>query len=131
MAVTPSRAEIERAIDEAISRYDKTKKERGHMGAPDNVGELDAEIGGQKFKYNGPINTLATIATLVLVILCLYVLWSHQQDARDASSAFVSAVKEQTTVQREQTVVMREANCLQSYQGPGDGKATFCKQIAR
>lgn len=129
----PSRAEIERAIDEAIVRHDNDKRRGKKMsGESHEVGELSADIAGQHLTLkNAPVNTIATMATLILVSLIAYVLYGHQQDARDGSASFVGAIKEQTMVQKEQTVVLREANCLQSYQGPPDGKASFCKQIAR
>lgn len=121
-----------RNLQQAAVAAKALAEKRGEIMAESQVEELSADIAGQKLTLkNAPINTIATVATMVLVVLCLYVLWSHQQDARDASAAFVTAIREQTSVQKEQTVVMREANCLQSYQGPGDGKANFCKQIAR
>jgi hypothetical protein len=120
------------ATDEAYQEVLRRLDER--QGAPmaEEKGELDATIAGQKLSLrNVSLNTLATVLTLLIVILIAYVLYTHQQDAKEASAGFVTAIKEQTIVQREQTVVMREANCLQGYQGPPDGKASFCKTISR
>ena len=79
----------------------------------EETGELAAKIGGQEVSLKGvSINTIATVLTLLLVILVGYVLYAHQQDTRDASVAFVGALKEQTVAIKEQTVVAREQNCL-------------------
>lgn len=117
------------AYREVLRRLDELSKGVNMAG---ETGELDAVIAGQKVSLkNVSINTIATAATLIIVCLIAYVLYTHQQDAREASASFVMAIKEQTTVQKEQTTVMREANCLQSYQGPAAEKGPFCKTIAR
>lgn len=117
------------AYREVLRRLDELQ---GGAAVAGENGDLDATIAGQKISLkNVSVNTIATVATLIIVTLIAYVLYTHQQDAREASAGFVTAIKEQTTVQKEQTTVMREANCLQSYQGPPAEKASFCKSIAR
>lgn len=97
------------------------------MSDGQNVEELDAQIAGQRLTLkNAPVNTILTVATFVLVILIAYVLYGHQQDARDANAAFVSAVKEQTGAVKEQTIALREQNCLQRRVDP-----ETCRQLAR
>ena len=86
--------------------------------------ELDAEIGGQKFKYSGPVNTLFTVLGFVVSCLIAYVLWTHTGDTKDATRELVGALKEQTST-------MRESNCLQTYRGPEEQKGAFCKQVSR
>lgn len=93
---------------------------------------VDVQLAGQKVKITGhDVNLIVTVLSAIGIALLLWVAVAHQQDARDASAAFVAAIKEQTASQREQTGVMREANCLQSYQGPPAEKASFCKQVTR
>lgn len=94
------------------------------MPEQQQTAELEGDIGGQKFKYNGPINTLATIATLFVVGLIAYGGFMHMQDTRIASAELVAALKEQTQT-------MRESNCLQTYRGPDEQKQVFCKQVTR
>lgn len=97
------------------------------MSGEQNIGELDAQIAGQKLNIkNAPINTLATVATLIIVCLIAYVLFTHQQDTREAGAAFVGAVKEQTTAVKEQTMALREQNCLARKIDP-----ETCRSIAR
>lgn len=99
---------------------------------PDNVGELNAEIAGQKFSLkDAPVNTIATLATLLLVVLIAYAFYTHQQDTKESGQGFVAALKEQTTAMKEQTTVLREANCLTAYQGPVQDKERFCKSVTR
>lgn len=77
------------------------------------------------------LNTIITFATLILVSVIAYALWTHAEEARTSSSLFVGAVREQTTAMREATTVQRENNCLQSYQGPPQEKASFCRTVSR
>lgn len=77
------------------------------------TGELSAKVAGQELNLKGvSLNTIATVATLVAVGVLLYIAFAHAQDSRDASSAFVGAIKEQTTAIKEATQVQREGNCL-------------------
>lgn len=83
------------------------------------IQELDAEIAGQKFKLTGAnMNTLFTVLGFVVGCLCLYALWTHTNDAREASRAFVEAVKEQTAALKDQTATLRESNCLAVIKDP-------------
>lgn len=92
---------------------------------------LDAEIAGQKLKYSGPLNTLVTVLTFCLVLLLGYILWAHQSDTKDASAAFVGALKEQTKAMVEGTAVAREQNCLLKFeQKDRPANADFCAQVS-
>ena len=93
--------------------------------------ELDAEIGGQKLKYSGPINTLFTVLTFFVVGLIAYGLYIHDQNSKETALAFVGALKEQTIAMKEQTAVGREQNCLLKFD-PKDrsSNASFCEQIS-
>lgn len=87
--------------------------------------ELDATIAGQHLKLTGSnLNTLFTILGFLVSCLIAYVLWSHTGETKEASTALVSALKEQTQV-------VRESNCLQTYRGPDEQKSNFCKQVSR
>lgn len=88
--------------------------------------EVSADTAIGKFSIKSAnLNTLATVVTLVLSGILLYVVITHTVDARDASKAFVEALKEQTTAQREQ-------NCLMRYESrERSERAEFCRQISR
>lgn len=88
------------------------------------MAELDADIAGQKLKFNGPVNTLFTVLTFIGVSLVAYVTWNHAADAKSQASELSIAL-------RDQTQALRENNCLQGYRGPDDSKAAFCKQVTR
>lgn len=93
---------------------------------------VDLQLIGQKVKISGhDVNLIVTVLSAIGIAVLVWIAVGHQQDAREASAAFVAAIKEQTAAQREQIIVMREANCLQSYQGPPAEKSPFCKQVAR
>jgi hypothetical protein len=86
--------------------------------------ELDAEVAGQKIKFIGPLNSLIAVLSFVLISVVAYVTWNHAADTKEAGSALVGAL-------REQTQALRESNCLNGYRGPDDQKASFCRQVAR
>jgi hypothetical protein len=110
-------------------------QERGEAMSEENNNGADValDLAGQKINLRNvkSLNTLATIATLILVVLLCYAFYVHSQDARDNGKEFVQAVREQTVAVKEQTTVAREHNCLNSYQGPVNEKADFCKRITR
>jgi len=97
------------------------------------IEEVSAEVAGQKIRITGQrLNDLFTILTFVLICLIGYVLYTHQQDAKDAAKEFVGAIKEQTIAVREQTVAARENNCLQRFeQKDRPQQYEFCKQLSR
>lgn len=74
------------------------------------------------------LNTLATVATLLIVCAAsaygYSVASTHVVETKEASGALVNAL-------RDQTQVMRESNCLQTYRGPEDQKSSFCKAVTR
>lgn len=74
------------------------------------------------------LNTLATVATFVIVCVAsaygYSIAGTHVSETKELSTALVAAL-------REQTQVLREANCLNTYHGPEDQKAGFCRQVAR
>lgn len=84
----------------------------------EQVGNLEADIAGQKFKYTGPLNTLFTILAAFGVGLLIYMTYTHANDAKETSKAFVDAIKEQTAAIKEQTAAQREANCLAIFKDP-------------
>lgn len=91
---------------------------------------LDAEIGGQKLKYSGPVNTLFTVLTFFVVGLLAYGLYTHDQNSKETALAFVGALKEQTAAMKDGTAVAREQNCLLKFsQEQRQVNAEFCKQI--
>lgn len=97
------------------------------------VEELSAEVAGQKISLKSvALNTILTILIFLGVAVTISLLWNHQEESKAASAAFVSAIKEQTTVQKEQTTVIRESNCIAAL--PPDRKhldADFCKRVTR
>lgn len=119
MSVEETRAH--RIVKEAVR--DVLNEKKG--AAMDATGaELDAEIGGQKLKYSGPVNTLVTVLGFVVTCLIGWVLFTHSAETKEASNALVSALKDQTQA-------LRENNCLQTYRGPEEQKQSFCKQVTR
>jgi hypothetical protein len=81
--------------------------------AEEKVSEVDAEIAGQKLTIkSASLGTIATVVGLVGVGVLVWQGYTHSQESRDASAAFVSAIKEQTVAMKDQTAVQREANCL-------------------
>lgn len=99
--------------------------------------DVSAEIGGQKINVRNvkSLNTIATIITLVVVcsggVLLYTLLEAHAVQTKETGNEFVRALREQTTVMKEQVQVQREGNCLQGYQGPAASKAEFCRGISR
>lgn len=77
------------------------------------------------------VNTVITLATAFGVGFTAIAIHEHKTEAKEANSLFVGAVREQTTAMREATTVQRENNCLQSYQGPAQEKASFCRTVSR
>lgn len=97
------------------------------MSDGQNIEELDAQIAGQRLTLkNAPVNTIVTLATFVLVILIAYVIYTHQQDAREANATFLAAVREQTLAVKEQTNALREQNCVARKVDP-----ETCRQLSR
>jgi hypothetical protein len=90
--------------------------------------DIALELGGQKVNVKNvkSLNTLATIATLIIVVLIGYGGYLHIHDTREASKAFIDAIKEQTGAIKEQTVVQRENNCLQIFKD-----VEQCRRIVR
>ena len=77
------------------------------------IQEVDAEFAGQKLKISGAnLNTLFTVLGFLVGCMCLYALWNHTNDSRDAAKAFADAVREQTVAVKEQTSELRFQNCL-------------------
>lgn len=96
------------------------------------VEELNAEIAGQKISLKSvAINTIVTLLTFALCVVTTSIVWQHTTDARETGKAFVSAIKEQTEATTEQAKLLREANCLQGYQGPPAEKQNFCARVTR
>lgn len=99
-----------------------------------DANDVEADIAGQRIKIRDlkSANTIITILTFVGVWVLGYALWIHQEHARDSSRQFVEAVKEQTSIVREQMQAAREQNCLLRL-APEEraSKADFCRMIAR
>lgn len=99
--------------------------------------DLDLNVGGQQIKMKNvkSFNTIVTVLTLMVVCTGGVFIWTaidaHSAQTKEASTAFVKALQEQTVVMREQVQVQREGNCLQTYQGPVNSKAEFCRNISR
>lgn len=126
MAPSGEESRAHRIVREAM-RAELKEREGDVEGTNSSV-----EISTKGLKVSGhDVNLIVTVLSAIGIALLLWVGWTHQQDAREASAAFVGAIKEQISAQREQTAVMREANCLTSYQGPPDQKGPFCRQVTR
>lgn len=99
----------------------------------ENGADIALEIAGQKVNVKNvkSLNTGATLFCAGMLILLCYVTWTHGEDSKVSNTLFVGAVREQTTAMREATTVQRENNCLQSYQGPPQDKASFCRVVSR
>lgn len=101
---------------------------------PENGTEtLEASIAGQKVKLaTKHINDLLTLLIAIAMGVLLWVMWSHQQDAKEAGQAFVQSIKEQTNVMKEQTTVAREQNCLLRIKPElRDRDPEFCRNISK
>jgi len=94
---------------------------------------VSAETALGKFSISGAqINTIFTIFGFVLTCLIVWVLFHHQEDARDAAKEFTLAVKELSAAQRESSVIGREQNCLMRFEAKDRAeRAEFCKQVSR
>jgi len=72
-----------------------------------------------------------------VILLCLfgimaYAFWEHKTDARELQSAFLSAIRESTQVQKEQVVAQRVMNCLLTIdQKDRQNQLANCERIAR
>jgi hypothetical protein len=78
------------------------------------------------------MNTLLTFVGVMFSGACAAGLWFHMGDTKDASAAFVQAIREQTTALKDGTQVAREQNCLMRFdQKERQERAEFCRSIAR
>jgi hypothetical protein len=95
------------------------------------VEELNLSKTGLSIK-SFQMNTLLTFVGVVFAGACAVALWFHMGETKDASSAFVHALKEQTIAMKDQTQVAREQNCLMRFdQRERQERADFCRQITR
>lgn len=99
------------------------------MPQSEDNASMEGKIGGQEFKYSGPINNLFTILGTVGVALLIYIGIQHDGSARDTTMA----IKELSGEMRTATAVQRERNCLEKFkpeerQTPSN--ADWCKQIS-
>lgn len=95
--------------------------------------EVTAKIAGQEISVKSMhLNTLATVASLMMIAVLLFMVFNHMQDAREANAHFTSAVKEFTTVSREQTGAMREYTCMArtDFQDK-NAQAEYCRRLGR
>jgi hypothetical protein len=67
----------------------------------------------------------------IAIVTRRWIAVGHQQDAREASAAFVAAIKEQTAAQREQIGRDARGQLPAKLSGPPAEKASFCKQVTR
>lgn len=99
-----------------------------------NEESLDAEVSTPWGKVGGKnlaINTLLTLAIGGGMIWLVMNSMNHNQDTKEASAAFVAALKEQTVAYREGTAAQREQNCLLKFkQEERQLNENFCKQIS-
>lgn len=103
----------------------------------DATADVALKVAGQEVNVRNikSVNTIATVLTLIVVCTGGVLIWKeinmHTTQAREDSKEFVAALREQTVVMKDQVQAQRESNCLQSYLGPADSKANFCRGIAR
>ena len=110
----------------------------------DKVGELEAEIAGQKLTLkDAPLNTIATVATLLLVGGLIVGGYFHVQASekgqseiaqamKESSQAAIAVSKEHIATIREATQAQRESNCLIRFdQKERQQQAQFCRDVAR
>lgn len=98
-----------------------------------NGSDVQLEVAGQKLNVRNlkSLNTVATVLTLFGVLMLIYILWMHQQEAKEDSRAFVAAVKEQTTAMREGTAAQREQTCMLKFEiSERKVNAEWCRQVS-
>jgi hypothetical protein len=91
----------------------------------ENGADVALEVGGQKLNVRNvkSLNTIATVVTMFLAGLILYIIFTHQQESKQDNRDLSSAMREQTTVIREQ-------NCLVKFpEAERRANSDFCKQI--
>lgn len=102
------------------------------MAEEDGKNGVDVDVtfagSGLRLKNVKSINTFATVGTLMVVCAAAAygyaVAATHVQETKEASDTLIKAIKEQTQV-------IREANCLQTYRGPESQRGPFCKDLSR
>lgn len=94
--------------------------------------DIDVKVAGQEVSVKNvkSLNTIVTLLTFVLVSVGAYVLYQHQQDGRDATRDFVTAIKEQTQAIRDGAKLQREQNCLMAL--PQDRRdPELCRRLSQ
>lgn len=76
--------------------------------------DVDLKFAGQEVKLKNvkSLNTILTLIAAGAASFCVYLVFQHQAEAKEAGISFVGALKEQTRAIQEQTAVQREGNCL-------------------
>lgn len=87
--------------------------------------EVEADVGGQKVKYSGPLGTLVQVLILSLVSVVAFVTWNHAADTKEAGAALVAALRDQTSALRENTCAYTAVDVAIEKRG------AFCKQVTR
>lgn len=72
------------------------------------------------------LNTVVSVLAAIGVGVLVWQGYTHSQDSRDASKAFVEAIKEQTVAIKDQTSAVRESNCLAVFKDPAN-----CQRMTR
>jgi len=103
-----------------------------------NGADVAVEIAGQKVNLRNvkSLNTLATVATLFVTCFGVYILFTHQADAREGGKEVALVLKESnkelSEVLKELARATREQNCLLSLpQEKRNENVELCKRIAR
>lgn len=98
-----------------------------------NGSDVALEVAGQKLNLRNikSLNAIATIVGMFVGLLVLYILFTHQQDAKEGYREFVVAIKEQTTAIRDGTAAQREQTCILKFDTQDrKNNAEFCKQVS-
>ena len=96
------------------------------MNEQQNGSDVALEVGGQKLNVRNikSLNTIATVVTMFLTGLILYILFTHNQEAKQDN-------RELSVAMREQTAVTREQNCLIKFpENERRANSDFCKQVS-
>ena len=93
---------------------------------------IEASAGDKRIKVWG--DSLIQILQLVVLVIVAFGYYKHDVEAAQQNQATVQAIKEQTTVQREQLNAQRESNCLNRLteeQRKQPKEIEFCRELGK
>jgi len=98
------------------------------------VEELEVGVGDKKLRLRGS-DLLTSVIGMIMcsgLVLLGYIMYEHKDDSRQSTTAFISALKEMTAIQKENVTANRVMNCLiATDQKDREAKLPTCERLAK